>query len=327
MPSYKDLVTELPYGQMVCRAHGLVVCGRCCVDFSFTQDDEADADSGYQERSSHTNIGASGQALTTLYGPRTSAALSTLLNDGNLTQGERPDRLSIRRCTGRIFPTAFVPPPTASTPQELFPPTVSRRRARPHVLRFLHRDDLGQMLIYTDGACLNNGQANPKAGWAFVFRPTDDQIRGDVSARLENKGPFGDLSSQTNNRAELRAVLAALRFRDWKGEGCETIVIATDSEYVAKGATQWARTWLRNGWRTSSGAVMNKDLWEMLLGEVERWDFCGVKVQFWRIPRAFNEMADSAAKQAAKGTETYDAYQEFREIPVSVGYVGYARLA
>jgi ribonuclease HI len=172
------------------------------------------------------------------------------------------------------------------------------------------------MLIYTDGACLNNGQVDPKAGWAFVFKPTVDQREGHVSARLENKGPFGDSSSQTSNRAELRAVLAALRFRHWEGEGIKTIVLATDSEYVAQGATQWACIWAHNGWRTSSGMVKNKDLWEMLLGEVERWDSWGVEVQFWRIPRALNEMADSAAKRAAEGTRTVETYREFNGVLV-----------
>ncbi|EFY91494.1 ribonuclease H1, putative [Metarhizium acridum CQMa 102] len=93
----------------------------------------------------------------------------------------------------------------------------------------------------------------------------------------------------------------------------ERQVLATDSEYVAKGATQWARTWVHNGWRTSSGTVKNNDMWQMLLGEVERWDSWGVKVQLWGIPRKLNEMAGSAAKQAAEETETYDTYDTYKE--------------
>ncbi|KAG8413299.1 hypothetical protein J3458_012876 [Metarhizium acridum] len=51
----------------------------------------------------------------------------------------------------------------------------------------------------------------------------------------------------------------------------------------------------------------------MLLGEVERWDSWGVKVQLWGIPRKLNEMAGSAAKQAAEETETYDTYDTYKE--------------
>ncbi|KAK0730255.1 hypothetical protein B0H67DRAFT_452205, partial [Lasiosphaeris hirsuta] len=47
----------------------------------------------------------------------------------------------------------------------------------------------------------------------------------------------------TNNHAELRAAIAALEFRCWWGEGWERIVIATDSKYVADGATAWLLSW------------------------------------------------------------------------------------
>ncbi|KAM4056468.1 RNase H domain-containing protein [Hirsutella rhossiliensis] len=114
-------------------------------------------------------------------------------------------------------------------------------------------------------------------------------------------------------RVELRAILGALRFRHWRGEGFMTLVFATDAEYVAEGASTWARGWVRNGWRTSTGAeVKNKDLWEMLLGEVERWDSSGLKIQFWRIPRTLNLMADHAAKQAAATEEGPDCQTTFR---------------
>jgi ribonuclease HI len=167
--------------------------------------------------------------------------------------------------------------------------------------RYIHRTDSRKCLILTDGACLDNGKANPRAGWAFVDGPGDPGKPPRTGAsRLENTGPFGDPGIQSSNRAELRAVIAALRFQSWAGEGFNTIVIATDSEYVAVGSTQWAKTWLKNGWRTAGNAdVKNKDLWEMLLGEVERHHDQGVSIQFWRIPRAWNTVADEAAKKAA----------------------------
>ncbi|KJZ68522.1 hypothetical protein HIM_12087 [Hirsutella minnesotensis 3608] len=218
----------------------------------------------------------------------------------------------IRRGTGRVSPTRFNPPSPTCTPGELFPAGISRR-ATPFVSRFIRRDDSRQALIYVDGACLDNGQAKPKAGWAFVFKPEAAGTAPDrlaVSGRLEKNGPFGDEHGQTSNRAELRAVLGALRFRHWEGEGFTTLVIATDSEYVAEGATTWARGWVRNGWRTSTGAyVKNKDLWEALLGEVERWDSWGLKIQFWRIPRTLNIVADGAAKLVA-GEGDVEEYRE-----------------
>ncbi|CAJ2507572.1 Uu.00g087580.m01.CDS01 [Anthostomella pinea] len=135
----------------------------------------------------------------------------------------------------------------------------------------------------------NNGQPNPKAGWAFVHGPG---LQGQP-ARVEQRGPFGDEGAQTSNNAELRAVIGALRFRHWPGEGFRTV----------------------NGWKTSSGKngktnVKNRDLWEMLLGEVERREEQGLKIQFWRIPREWNGVADAAAKKASAEDEAPGQWEE-----------------
>ncbi len=104
-----------------------------------------------------------------------------------------------------------------------------------------------------------------------------------VSGRLENKGPFGDDSVATSNRAELRAAIAALRLYNWRSAGFGSLVIATDSAYVVDGATDWVRDWVHNGWKKRSGGkVKNRDLWDLLLGEVERCKDCGLGVELGR---------------------------------------------
>lgn len=175
-------------------------------------------------------------------------------------------------------------------------------------------NDPGKGLIYTDGACLNNGHADPKAGWAFWH---GCQSAGEplvASGRLEKKGPFGDDGAQTSNRAELRAIIAALRFRHWPGEGFHTLVVATDSEYAVEGATKWAKTWVKNGWKRRTDRrwddVKNRDLWEALLGEVERYKSDGMVVEFWRIPREWNTVADAAAKGAAAKVDVPNEWRE-----------------
>ena len=199
-----------------------------------------------------------------------------------------------------------------NTPDLLFPPGISRK-AIPPVQRFICRNKPSQVLIYTDGACLDNGNANAKAGWAFVFRPSSRGVSEEVSAPLEKRGPTGEEHQQTSNRAELRAVIGALRFRVWSGEGFREIVIATDSEYVVNGVTEWVRGWLRRGWRTSAGAsVKNRDLWRALLGEIERWSDQGVDVKFWHIGRNLNIEADRKAKEAAANKNNPN--EEFSDI-------------
>lgn len=181
-------------------------------------------------------------------------------------------------------------------------------------IRHTLRNDAGKVLIHTDGACLNNGQPNPQAGWAFShgLNPSGELLFG--SGRLEKKGPFGDDSIQTSNRAELRAVIAALRFRYWPGEGFHTFVIATDSEYVVEGSTNWAMSWIKNDWKKRVGRgwadVKNRDLWEVLLGEIERYRGQGMAVEFWRIPREWNSVVDAAAKEAAAEVAVPNEWRE-----------------
>ena len=156
------------------------------------------------------------------------------------------------------------------------------------------------VLIMTDGACLNNGRPDSRAGWGFYHGVGPEGQLLVTTGRLEDKGPWGDAGLQTSNRAELRAIIAASRFRYWRGEGFSTIVFATDSSYVVEGATQWARAWVQNGWKIKNGDdVKNKDLWQMLLGECERWHDDGVGIQFWQIPREWNTLADEGAKKGA----------------------------
>jgi ribonuclease HI len=213
---------------------------------------------------------------------------------------KRAKNAEIRRATGDVFPSRFEPPLPTSSPAELFPST---RMSRSQIVRFICRNDRRKVLVYADGACANNGQPEPRAGWAVVCGPSD---RGEesnscvVSGRLENKGPFGDDSVATSNRAELRAAIAVLRLCDWRDQGFDSVVIATDSSYVVDGATSWVRGWMRNGWKTRTGSdVKNRDLWNLLLAEVERWEEHGLCVELWKIPRELNGDADRAAKQAA----------------------------
>lgn len=169
---------------------------------------------------------------------------------------------------------------------------VLRRRCVPRI------GSLKTMLIFTDGSCLASGALDARAGWAFIFKPGPEGV---VSRMLEQKGPDNELHVATSNRAELRAVIGALEFRAWWGEGWERIVIATDSEYVVNGATVWLRTWAARGWRTSGRTVVhNRDLWERLSERMGKCAEGGCEVSFWRIPRDWNTEADQAAKATAK---------------------------
>ncbi len=102
--------------------------------------------------------------------------------------------------------------------------------------------------IYTDGGC----DPNPgPGGWAAVILPADGSPQ-------ELMG--GDVDT-TNNRMELLAAVEALKSLPEPAE----VDLFTDSQYLKRGITEWLPNWVRRGWRTTSGKVANRDLWQALL--------------------------------------------------------------
>lgn len=64
-------------------------------------------------------------------------------------------------------------------------------------------------------------------------------------------------SKQTNQRAELTAILRALDIAPIHRE----VTIYTDSQYAIRSVTEWSKVWERNGWVNSKNKpVENKDL-------------------------------------------------------------------
>jgi ribonuclease HI len=105
--------------------------------------------------------------------------------------------------------------------------------------------------IYTDGAC--TGNPGP-GGWGVVVYFDDNSVH-----------EIGNASSQTtNNRMEMEAAIAALKFFQTSGQ-TEPITLYTDSEYLINCVTKWVKGWKRKGWKKADGnPVQNQDLLETL---------------------------------------------------------------
>lgn len=154
------------------------------------------------------------------------------------------------------------------------------------------------MLIFVGGSSVGNESPTARAGFGVVFAPL--QWHPPTSERLEQDG-----NAQTKNRAELRAVLAALGSRWWFGEGFKKIVIACHSEYVMNEISSWFLTWKKNEWKTNTGTVVeNLDLWMTLDVKLRDMEKHEMLIQFWRIPQGLNE-ADVYAKAGAVSTVSY----------------------
>jgi len=81
--------------------------------------------------------------------------------------------------------------------------------------------------IWTDGGCLNNGTPEAIGAWAFV---TEDGFESS-----------GQLFGSTNNRAELQAVIEALRYARSLGKfaGVEIYTDSQLTQFCAQG--KWRR--------------------------------------------------------------------------------------
>ena len=118
---------------------------------------------------------------------------------------------------------------------------------------------LPEVVIYTDGAC----DPNPgRGGWAALIITANRKM--EISGREEDS---------TNNRMELTAAIRALR----SIKEPSSVTIYTDSQYLQKGIGEWLSGWIRKNWRTTSGKVANRDLWEELIAAEKphtvRWEW------------------------------------------------------
>jgi len=108
------------------------------------------------------------------------------------------------------------------------------------------------LTLFTDGAC----QGNPgPGGWGFIIK--------DRQGRELGRGSGGERPT-TNNRMELTSVIRGLEML----APTQLVRLVTDSQYVAKGLSEWLAGWKKRGWKrkTAKGLepVANEDLWRQL---------------------------------------------------------------
>lgn len=136
--------------------------------------------------------------------------------------------------------------------------------------------------IYTDGSCLGNPGPG---GYGVVIL--------DGEERVELAQGYADT---TNNRMELRAIIAGLKAIEQPSK----IEILSDSAYALGGFKKnWIANWVRNGWKNASKKpVENRDLWEELIPLEAFHDVEWIKVK-GHFGVVENERADGLAVGAA----------------------------
>lgn len=103
------------------------------------------------------------------------------------------------------------------------------------------------VVVYTDGACQNNGKFNAKAGIGVWFGPNHPlNVSKPVTGRA------------TNNVAEIQACIAAVKIA--LENDISNLYIKTDSQFVINSMTSWIHKWKKNNWKlVNGGDVKNKE--------------------------------------------------------------------
>jgi ribonuclease HI len=181
-----------------------------------------------------------------------------------------------------------------------------------HVLNVSEEKKETIMHIFTDGACPNNGKRNANAAWGCLLVSNDGYI---VLDRLS--GPIPLTESQTNQRAELTALLRGLELAEkqfGRLNDVKKVQIWSDSEYSINCASVWGPKWKSKGWKKQGGDIQHLDLIRKL---VEKTLELGFKIEYrWlkghkggesqhAFPWMFNHQVDALANSALRVNFNY----------------------
>jgi len=92
-----------------------------------------------------------------------------------------------------------------------------------------------KFIIYTDGACINNGKINAKCSIGVHFSENNTIQIKDISRKL-------NVSKSTNNVAELTAIFEALKLVD-ENKIYSPVILYSDSEYSINTLKHWYPIW------------------------------------------------------------------------------------
>ena len=159
------------------------------------------------------------------------------------------------------------------------------RTANRPAKRYKHHSQIPrcrEVIVYTDGACLNNGKKNAKCGSGVWFGERNPK---NLAIRIPGE-------TQSNQIGELAAIIAAANAT----EPYQPLKIITDSEYVIEGLTTHLENWENEGWIGIKNANLFRKAAHLLRMRSARTIFQWTKGHNGTIG---NKESDRLAKQGA----------------------------
>jgi len=103
--------------------------------------------------------------------------------------------------------------------------------------------------VFTDGSCSNNGFSNARAGIGIYFGDNDPR---NISRKIDGK--------QTNNIAELSAIIDVFDVCKSDIENGKKIMIYSDSEYSIHCCGEYGKKCNKMNWKNKKGFIANHEL-------------------------------------------------------------------
>ena len=108
-------------------------------------------------------------------------------------------------------------------------------------------EKLRQVIMYTDGSCLNNGN-NGTGGYCALLQTPD---------KSKSKIVKGSRLDTTNNRMEITAIIEGLKAIKKPSK----VTVYSDSNITVRAINEWLEGWIKKNFRK----VANVDLWREYL--------------------------------------------------------------
>ena len=149
-----------------------------------------------------------------------------------------------------------------------------------------------EMNVYTDGACSNNGQKGAKAGLGVYFGENDPR---NCCERIEGK--------QTNNTAELKAIIETYNIIKYDIESGKNITIVSDSKYAISCATTYGEKCSKTNYMKKGVFIPNKELVRQIYETYKninnvRFMYCKAHTNKTDIHSVGNDGADNLANKS-----------------------------